>query len=77
MFASQTRDLSHIELTRSGNISSSSEARIYRVGKAHISTNKIKNKSKNRSLFPFTLALFLVSDTITLDLDFSWLSVKK
>ena len=50
MFATQTRDLSHIELVRSGNISSSSKARTYRVNGVDIST---KNKSKNRRIFSF------------------------
>ena len=52
MFATQTRDLSHIKLTRSGNISSSSKARTYRVNGVDIST-KEKNKSKNRRIFSF------------------------
>ena len=56
MFATQTRDLSHIELERSDNISSSSKARTYRVNGVDISTKR-KNKSKNRRIFPFTLAL--------------------
>ena len=51
-YVKSKRDLSHIELTRSGNISSSSKARTYRVGEAHIST-KEKNKSKNRRIFSF------------------------
>ena len=38
MFASQTRDLYHIELPRSGNISSLSEAKAYRVNGVNIST---------------------------------------
>ena len=50
MFATQTRDLSHIELERSDNISSSSKARTYRVNEIDISTKR-KNKSKNRRIF--------------------------
>ena len=57
MFAVQTRDLSHIELERSDNISSSSKARIYRVGEAHISTER---KTRARIEDPFTLALSVV-----------------
>ena len=44
MFATQTRDLSHIELERSNNISSLSAAKAYRVNEVDISTEeKIKN----------------------------------
>ncbi len=50
MFATQTRDLSHIELERSDNISSSSEARTYRVNRVDISTEE-KNESKNIRTF--------------------------
>ena len=56
MFAAQTRDLSHIELARSDNISSSSKARTYRVGEAHIST-EIKARARIRGENPFILAL--------------------
>ena len=56
MFASQTRDLSHIELARSDNISSSSKARTYRVGEAHISTER-KTRARIRGENPSILAL--------------------
>ena len=56
MFAAQTRDLSHIELARSDNISSSSKARTYRVGKAHISTER-KTRARIRGENPSILAL--------------------
>ena len=78
MFAAQTRDLSHIELARSDNISSSSgwgsPKRRMSFGGSQRSENissssfvnifheseyidRKKNKSKNRRIFPFTLAL--------------------
>jgi len=57
MFASQTRDLPHIELARSDNISNLNAVKAYRVGEAHISTEE-KNKSKNGRFYPFILALF-------------------
>ena len=56
MFASQTRDLSHIELERSDNISSSSKARTYRVNGVDIST-KEKTRARIEEFSPFTLAL--------------------
>ena len=59
MFASQTRDLSHIELERSDNISSSSKARTYRVGEVDISTER-KTRARIEGIFPFNLALFVV-----------------
>ena len=40
MFASQTRDLSHIELARSDNISSLSAVKAYRVNEVDISTEE-------------------------------------
>ncbi|MBR3714780.1 MAG: hypothetical protein IKM18_02605, partial [Clostridia bacterium] len=40
MFALQTRDLSHIELARSDNISSLSAAKAYRVNEVDISTEE-------------------------------------
>ena len=59
IYVKSERDLSHIELARSDNISSSSKARTYRVGEAHISTEE-KNKSKNRSFFSFYSCSFLL-----------------
>jgi hypothetical protein len=56
MFAAQTRDLSHIELARSDNISSSSKARTYRVGEANISTER-KTRARIRGKNPSILAL--------------------
>ena len=56
MFATQTRDLSHIELARSDNISSSSKARTYRVNEVDIST-KEKTRARIEGFSPFTLAL--------------------
>ena len=57
MFALQTRDLSHIELARSGNISSLSAAKAYRVNAVDISTGE-KTRARIEGSFPFTLALF-------------------
>ena len=59
MFASQTRDLSHIELERSDNISSLSVAKAYQVGEAHIST-KEKMRARVQGENPYILALFLL-----------------
>ena len=56
MFASQTRNLSHIEPAQSGNISSLSEAKAYRVNRVDISTEG-KTRARIEGLFPFTLAL--------------------
>ena len=56
MFATQTRDLSHIELTRSDNISSSSKARTYRVNEVDISTEE-KTRARIEEFSPFILAL--------------------
>ena len=56
MFASQTRDLSHIELARSDNISSLSAVKAYRVNVVVISTEE-KTRARIEVLFPFTLAL--------------------
>ena len=63
MFAAQTRDLSHIELARSDNISSSSKARTYRVNlswtyftKVNISTER-KTRARIRGENPSILAL--------------------
>ena len=58
MFASQTRDLSHIELERSDNISSSSKARTYRVGEVDISTEE-KMRARVQGENPYIFALFL------------------
>ena len=57
MFASQTRDLSHIELAQSGNISSLSIAKAYRVNGVDISTEE-KTRARIEGFIPFTLALF-------------------
>ena len=59
MFASQTRDLSHIELERSDNISSSSKARTYRVNEVDISAEE-KIRARIEGFSPFTLALSVV-----------------
>ena len=56
MFALQTRNLSHIELARSVNISSLSKARTYRVGKAHISTEE-KTRARIQGLSFSVLSL--------------------
>ena len=55
MFASQTRDLSHIELTRSGNISSLSVAKAYRVNKVDISTEEKREQEYKEKLLIFLL----------------------
>ena len=58
MFALQTRDLSHIELARSDNISSLSAVKAYRVNEVDISTEE--KKSKNRRIYFLLLLLFLL-----------------
>ena len=55
-YVKSERDLSHIELARSDNISSSSKARTYRVGEAHISTER-KTRARIKDFLLFTLAL--------------------
>ena len=55
-YVKSERDLSHIELARSDNISSSSKARTYRVGEAHISTER-KTRARIRGENPSILAL--------------------
>ena len=57
MFALRTRDLSHIELERSDNISSSSKARTYRVKEVYISTER-KTRARIEGFF-LLLLLFL------------------
>ena len=54
-YVKSERDLSHIELTRSGNISSSSKARTYRVNEVDISTEQ--KRAGIEGISPFTLAL--------------------
>ena len=55
-YVKSARVLSHIELARSDNISSSSKARTYRVGEAHISTER-KIRARIRGENPSILAL--------------------
>ena len=55
MFATQTRDLSPIELTRSGNISSLSAAKAYRVNKVDISTEEKREQEYKEKLLIFLL----------------------
>ena len=56
MLASQTRDLSHIELERSDNISSLSVAKASRVNEVDISTER-KIRARIEGVSPFILAL--------------------
>ena len=51
MFASQTRDLSHIELARSDNISSLSAVKAYRVNEVDISTEEKQEQEYKDFLF--------------------------
>ncbi len=55
-YVKSKRDLSHIELMRSGNISSSSKARTYRVNAVDISTEK--TRARIEGLYPYVLALY-------------------
>ena len=57
MFAPQTRDLSHIELAQSDNISSLHEVKAYRVNEVDISSER-KNRARIEGIYPFILALF-------------------
>ena len=59
MFAAQTRDLSHIELPRSGNISSSSKARTYRVNEVDISTEEKQEQEYKEKILIFLLSFCL------------------
>ena len=58
-YAKSERDLSHIELERSDNISSSSKARRYRVNEVDISPER-KTRARVEGFSPFTLALSVV-----------------
>ena len=55
-YVKSERDLSHIELARSGNISSLSVAKAYRVNVVDIST-KEKTRARIRGENPYILAL--------------------
>ena len=58
MFATQTRDLSHIELTCNGNISSLSVAKAYRVNGVDISTEKTRARVQGeKSLYSCSLSV--------------------
>ena len=59
-YVKSKRDLSHIELTRSGNISSLSVAKAYRVGEAHISTEEKREQEYKEKLLIFLLFLFVI-----------------
>ena len=54
-YVKSERDLSHIELERSDNISSSSKARTYRVGEVDISTEEKKEQEYKEKLLIFLL----------------------
>ena len=58
MFAPQTRDLSHIELARSDNISSLNEVKAYRVNEVDISTER-KNRARTEGFISFYPCSFL------------------
>ena len=62
MFAMQTRALSHIELERSGNITSLSIAKAYRVNGVDISTEEKRVRVQGEN--PYILALFLLVSEI-------------
>jgi len=59
MFAPQTRDLSHIELARSDNISSLNEVKAYRVNEVDISTER-KNRARIEGFISFYPCSFLL-----------------
>ena len=54
-YVKSARDLSHIELTRSGNISSLSVAKAYRVHKVDISTEEKREQEYKEKLLIFLL----------------------
>ena len=58
MFAPQTRDLSHIELARSDNISTLNEVKAYRVNEVDISTER-KNRARIEGFISFYPCSFL------------------
>ena len=62
MFAMQTRDLSHIELTHSDNISSLNVAKAYQVNEVDISTEKREQEYKEKILI-FLLSFLLLQST--------------
>ena len=59
MFATQTRDLSHIEWTRSVNISSLSVAKAYRVNGVDISTEEKREQEYKEKILIFLLSFCL------------------
>ena len=59
-YVKSEKDLSHIELAHSGNISSSSIARTYRVNGVDISTEE-KQEQEYKDFVPYTLALLFSS----------------
>ena len=54
------RDLSHIELERSDNISSLNAVKAYRVGEAHISTEEQTEQEYKDFLLVLLLFLFVI-----------------
>ena len=54
MFAPQTRDLSHIELAQSDNISSLNEVKAYQVNEVDISSER-KNRARIEGLYLLSL----------------------
>ena len=58
-YVKSERDLSHIELERSDNISSLSKAKAYRVNEVDISTEE-KTRASIEGFYPFILALSVV-----------------
>ena len=58
-YVKSARDLSHIELTRSGNISSLSVAKAYRVNEVDISTEEKREQEYKEKLLIFLLSFCL------------------
>ena len=59
IYVKSDRDLSHIELERSDNISSSSKARTYRVGGVDISTEEKREQEYKEKILIFLLSFCL------------------
>ena len=55
-YVKSARDLSHIELTRSGNISSLSVAKVYRVNEVDISTEEKREQEYTEKVLIFLLS---------------------
>ena len=72
MFAMQTRDLSHIELERSDNISSLSVAKAYRVNGVDVSTEEKREQEYKEKILIFLLSFYLYMGLGLAHFEFDW-----